>query len=124
MKLTDKAIKHADSNGKKRLKLFDGGGLHLLITDKGAKYWRYRYRFNGEDCTLSIGTYPAISLKEARQKHRDAQTLLNQGINPHQQKKALKIENRRQIRQSVTFEHIAQEWYQRRKPIYSNAKAA
>ena len=76
MRLTDKAIKHADTAGKKRLKLFDGGGLHLMITETGGKYWRFRYRYQGKDCTLSLGCYPHISLKQARQLHRDAQTLL------------------------------------------------
>lgn len=79
MRLTDKTIKYATAEGKKRRKWFDGGGLHLLVTDKGAKYWRFRYRFNGADRTLSIGTYPAISLKMARQQHREAQTLLDKG---------------------------------------------
>ena len=75
MRLSDKAIKHADTAGKKRLKRFDGGGLHLLITETGGKYRRFRYRYQGKG-TLSLGCYPHISLKQARQLHRDAQTLL------------------------------------------------
>ena len=124
MRLTDKAIKHADTAGKKRLKLFDGGGLHLMITETGGKYWRFRYRYQGKDCTLSLGCYPHISLKQARQLHRDAQTLLHQGIDPHQQKMQQKRQQQDSIRQAQSFEHIACQWYERRKPSYSNAKAA
>ena len=71
MRLTDKAIKHADTAGKKRLKLFDGGGLHLMITETGGKYWRFRYRYQGKDCTLSLGCYPHISLRWCFKKYAD-----------------------------------------------------
>lgn len=119
MKLTEKTIKHAEANGRIR-KLFDGGGLHLFITPKGGKYWRYRYRFHGQDCTLSLGVYPKISLKKARQLHRDAQTLLDQGINPH----AHKQQQKQTARKQDSFEKIAREWYAHQKPAWKNAKHA
>ena len=51
---------------KKQLKLFDGGGLYLLVTAKGGKYWRLDYRFNGKRKTLALGVYPDVSLSDAR----------------------------------------------------------
>ena len=111
MPLTEKTIKHALPADRPR-KLFDGGGLHLLITPQGGKYWRYRYRFAGKDCTLALGVYNKISLREARQRHRDAQSLLNRGIDPLVHKR----EQRQGKARQVGFEHIAREWYTHQKP--------
>lgn len=124
MKLTDRQVRNADSAGRKQRKLFDGGGLHLMLTDKGGKYWRFRYRFRGRDCLLSLGTYPQISLKQVRQLHRDAQTLLHQGIDPHAQKMRQRREARQAARQTASFAHFARQWYEGRKNSYTNAKAA
>ena len=60
MPLTDKTIKHALPAECPR-KLFDGGGLHLLITPQCGKYWCYCYRFAGKNCTLALGGYNKIS---------------------------------------------------------------
>jgi hypothetical protein len=43
-----------------RRKIFDGAGLYLLVTPNGGRYWRYNYRFNGEQKTLSLGVYPDV----------------------------------------------------------------
>ena len=56
------AIKSAKC-GDKPFKLYDGGGLYLLIHPKGGKYWRYDYRFVGKRKTLSIGVYPVYVVK-------------------------------------------------------------
>ncbi|WP_240721689.1 Arm DNA-binding domain-containing protein [Halomonas marinisediminis] len=48
----------------------DGGGLYLEIRPTGSKYWRMKYRFGGKERLLAIGTYPAVSLADAR-KARD-----------------------------------------------------
>ena len=81
MPLTEITIRQAKPAERPR-KLFDGGGLYLLITPQGCKYWRYRYRFAGKDRTLSLGVYREVSLKQARQLHREAKSLLYQGIDP------------------------------------------
>lgn len=52
VRLTKKTIKNAPA-GERPYKLFDSGGLHLFITLRGGKHWRYDYRFDGQDCTLS-----------------------------------------------------------------------
>lgn len=52
---------------EKLQKLFDGGGLFLLVTPTEGKLWRLKYRFGGTEKLLSLGTYPQISLAEIRQ---------------------------------------------------------
>jgi Arm domain-containing DNA-binding protein len=66
-------------------KLFDG--VHLLVTPRGGRYWRYNYRFNGKQKTLSLGVYPDVSLATARARHQEAQRLLAEGIEPPSIKK-------------------------------------
>lgn len=70
MKLTDTAIRNAKP-GPKPTKLTDGRGLHLLVTPKGQKWWRFSYIFDGKQKTLSMGVYLDVSLKMARER-RDA----------------------------------------------------
>ncbi|UCF90220.1 MAG: integrase arm-type DNA-binding domain-containing protein [Desulfobacterales bacterium] len=94
--------------GKKPQKLFDGGGLFLLVTPTGGKLWRLKYRFGGTEKLLAIGTYPQTSLAEARQKRDDARALLEKGINPGDMKKAQKAV---ETQETETFEGIAREWH-------------
>lgn len=54
----------------------DGGGLFLLVSPAGGKWWRYSYRFEGKQKQLSLGTYPDTGLKDARDKHIEARKLL------------------------------------------------
>lgn len=57
----------------KAYKLADGGGLYLMVNPNGSKYWRMKYRFAGKEKKLSFGTYPDISLAEARTKRDKAE---------------------------------------------------
>ena len=93
---------------KKQQKLFDGGGLFLLVTPKGSKLWRMKYRFGGIEKLLSIGPYPQISLADAREKREEASKLVANGIDPGEKKKAQKIAN---TEETDTFEIIAREWH-------------
>ncbi len=94
MKLTNTAVKNAkpkDKNGKPgNNKLFDGGGVFLLVTPSGVKYWRMKYRFAGKEKLLAIGVYPEISLKQAREKREEAKQLLLDDIDPSEHKQATK----------------------------------
>jgi hypothetical protein len=65
IKLNDIAVKKAKPEAKPR-KLSDGGGLYVLIHPNGGKYWQLDYRFAGKQKTLALGTYPEISLADAR----------------------------------------------------------
>jgi hypothetical protein len=60
MALTDTAIRNTKPDLKPR-KLFDGGGLFLLVAPSGSKLWRLKYRFDGKENLLSLGSYPEIS---------------------------------------------------------------
>lgn len=64
-------------------KLFDGGGLFLLISPTGDKLWRSKYRFGGREKLLALGAYPPNSLAEARQRREDAKKLLALHANLH-----------------------------------------
>lgn len=56
-----------------KYKLFDGGGLHLVVSPAGGKFWRWSYRFNGTEQLLSVGEYPDMGLAAARVEHEDWQ---------------------------------------------------
>ncbi|MFT2536403.1 Arm DNA-binding domain-containing protein, partial [Escherichia coli] len=68
----------------------DGGGLYLLVSVDGAKYWRMDYRFAEVRRTLAFGKYPEVSLSEARNKRTDARKLLDAGVDPSTHRKAQK----------------------------------
>jgi len=106
MALTDAKVRKAKA-GEKPYKLFDGDGLFLLVKPNGGKYWRFKYRFAKKENVLAFGTYPEISLLEARQQRLDARKALANGIDPKIQQKAKK--------QAGTdengFEVVAREWY-------------
>ena len=70
------------STKEKPLKLSDGGGLHLLVQPSGRKVWRFRYRFAGRENMLAFGTFPVVSLAEARRKRDEARKLLSDGTDP------------------------------------------
>ena len=105
MPLSDTTLRTAKPQAKPH-KMADGGGLFLLVAPTGGKWWRYSYRFDGKQKTISLGIYPDISLKDAREKHANARKLLAQGINPAEIRKAVKadVEN--------TFEAWALRWWQ------------
>ncbi len=81
MSLTDTAIRGAKPKGKPQ-KLFDGNGLFLFIPPKGVKSWRLKYSFQGREKLLTLGTYPPLSLKEAREAATEARKLIDKGIDP------------------------------------------
>jgi integrase len=74
----------------KSYKLFDQGGLHLFVSETGTKIWRYQFRLNGKQGLYTIGKYPLVSLAEAKDKHREAQKQVADGINPSTTKQAAK----------------------------------
>ena len=81
MPLTDTTIRTAKP-GAKPAKLFDEGGLFLLVTPAGGKLWRLKYRHGGKEKLLALGAYPAVGLKQARLKRDEARALLAEGTDP------------------------------------------
>jgi len=64
MALSDAAIRAAKP-AEKQFKLYDEGGLFLIITPSGGRLWRLKYRHLGVEQQLSIGRYPEVGLKHA-----------------------------------------------------------
>ncbi len=114
--LTDTAVRNAKP-GKKPLKLFDERGLFLLVTPAGGKWWRFRYRFDGKEKLLSMGVYPDVGLKAARDRRDDARKLLADGIDPGDNRKAVKAAKAGQAANS--FEVLAREWFERHKQTWA-----
>ncbi|MDO2331496.1 Arm DNA-binding domain-containing protein, partial [Escherichia coli] len=90
MLLSDIQIKRAKPKDKPYT-LNDGMGLSLLIDTAGSKGWRFRYRFAGKPKMISFGVYGDVSLAQARTKRDEARSLLANGINPSEARKADKI---------------------------------
>ena len=108
MPLTDTQIRQTKP-GSKVPKLFDGGGLFLQVAKSGGKWWRLKYRFGSKEKLLSLGVYPDIGLKEARERREDAKKLLANGIDPSEYKKQQKEDYT--AKHVNTFETIAKEWF-------------
>ena len=88
----------------------DSGGLYLHVTEKGGKLWRFKYRFAGKYKLLALGSYPEISLLDARQSRDEARRQLAKGIDPSAARRAQKQATMQEIE---TFELIAKEWHKR-----------
>ncbi|MFZ0946379.1 MAG: integrase arm-type DNA-binding domain-containing protein [Syntrophobacteraceae bacterium] len=108
MSLTDVKVRNAKP-GEKQIKLSDSDGMYLLVTPNGGKCWRLKYRFSGKEKVLAIGTYPEISLVEAREKRDAARKLLASGADPGEAKKAQKAATIAKTENS--FEVVAREWH-------------
>lgn len=104
MSLSDTAIKNARGRDKP-FKLYDAGGLYLIVTPAGGRWWRFKYRMDGKEKLLSFGTYPDVGLKEARARREEARKLLAEGIDPAGHKKAVQAANR--AREAIDTAHRA-----------------
>jgi len=122
-KITDLQIKHAvyypnpdKSAGRSNYLHDDGdkGRMTLEITKNGAKNWRVRFTFNGKPGLLSLGTYPKVSIAEARIKRDEVFDQIKNGINPSTAREEKKLEAK--TTSNNTFEAIALEWMERHPP--------
>jgi integrase len=99
----------------------DEKGLYLEVRPNGAMYWRLKYRFNGKENRLSMGVYPDVGLKDARDARDAARLQLKDGIDPSQARKTKKVA--RAIAASNTFEALAAEWHKSRSGTWSTVHA-
>jgi integrase len=116
--LTDVGIRNAKP-GAKPAKLFDERGLFLIVTPSGGKWWRFKYRFDSKEKLLSLGVYPDVALKEARERRDAARKLLADGIDPGVNRKAVKAA--RVERAGNSFEVVAREWYEKNAATWVDA---
>lgn len=79
--LTDKAVKALQPRAT-LYRVADDDGLCLEITPAGAKHWRYRFRIGGRASMVSVGTYPEVTLADARKKHTELRAEVQAGRNP------------------------------------------
>lgn len=107
MALTDTAIKALKPTNRPT-KHSDSGGLFLLVNPAGSKLWRLAYRYDGKQKGLTFGSYPAVSLADARRKRDEAKALLAKSIDPSQHSKLERIT--RQASNADTFKAVADEY--------------
>jgi len=86
----------------------DGGGLYLMATAKGGKLWRYNFSLDSKKYVYSLGKYPALSLKDAREIHKELQSQIAKGINPVEEKQKEKLEKQRIEKNS--FKEVAEDY--------------
>ncbi|MFZ1106764.1 MAG: integrase arm-type DNA-binding domain-containing protein [Rhodomicrobium sp.] len=107
MPLDDLTIRNAKPAAKAS-KLFDERGLFLLVTPSGSKLWRLKYRFAGKEKSLTLGSYPEVSLKNARLRRDDARAMVRDGRDPSAERKAAKQKQAREARNA--FKAVALEF--------------
>ncbi len=89
-------------------KLADEKGLFLLVQPSGAKLWRLKYRIHKIERKLSLGAYPEVSLKQARDRCDEARKLVGQGIDPFAVRRRERLAG--EVRAATTFRLIADEY--------------
>lgn len=110
MPLTNLTIENTMPSAEgKQIKLFDAGGLYLLIKPTNHRYWRFKYRWAGRERLLALGVYPEISLKMARARRDEARRQLANGQDPSEKRRADKVAAR--IAAASSFKAIALEWH-------------
>ena len=107
MALTDTALRNAKPSDKP-FKLYDEKGLFLIVNPNGGMWWRFKYRFDNKEKNLSLGTYPEVKLKAARERRDQARELVANGIDPSNSRKAEKKAKAGDTLNS--FETVAREW--------------
>ena len=113
-KLTELEIKKAEIKDKD-YNLSDGDGLYFIVRKNGSKFFRLDFRYGGKRLSMSLGTYPKISLKEARDKKDECKKLLSENINPISEKRVKKSS------ESLTLGMIIDEWLELRAKSSSDA---
>jgi integrase len=110
MALTDTTVRQAKATGK-AYTLGDRDGLSLAVSPQGGKSWHFRYYWGDRQKRMSLGTYPEVSLRQARQARDEARALLAKGVNPHtdrqQQRQAVRLSGEH------TFEAVFHQWLAR-----------
>jgi integrase len=121
MTLTDTKIRNAKPSDKPT-RLFDERGLYLEVSPAGGKWWRLKYRFGGREKRLSLGVYPDVTLKDARERRDAARKLLGDGVDPSENRKA--IRSAQSDRAANSFEVVTREWFGKYSPGWADSHAS
>ncbi|HBO9989464.1 TPA: DUF4102 domain-containing protein, partial [Pseudomonas aeruginosa] len=112
MALSDLTVRQARTTGK-RYTLSDNDCLGLMVSAAGGKSWMFRYYWLGKQKRMSLGGYPALSLREARAERDKAQALLARGVDPQierdQRRHAAKLAG------EYTFRNVFDAWVEHRR---------
>lgn len=120
MPLTDTAVKKLKP-ADKPVKVSDGKGLYLLVNPNGSKLWRWKFRVLGKEKVMALGSYPDVSLAQAREALEAARKLLAAGSDPMVKRKAEKLAGLSAAENS--FEAVAREWWSQWKQARSEQHA-
>jgi integrase len=118
--LTDLEVRRA-KGAEKPVKLFDSGGLFLLVSPSGHRSWRLKYRFAKREKLLTFGGYPQLSLSAARDARDQAKMALGAGRDPGVEKKQAVAA--RALSSDNSFESCARAWHELNKPRWSTVHA-
>ncbi|WP_434729087.1 tyrosine-type recombinase/integrase [Pseudomonas soli] len=119
MPLTDTAARQAKPKDK-AYTLKDGDGLFLYVAKSGTKSWHFRFTWHGSQERISMGTYPEISLRDARERRDEARSLVAKGIDPRAERRQAKAEAA--VHQQNTFEAVANRWHEFKLPRWAAAR--
>ena len=113
-KLQNTVVKNARPAAA-RYKLNDGGNLYIIISPSGTKVWRYFWSLGRKTRQYTIGPYPAVTLKMARQERDRIAGLIALGIDPNDEKKhRISQLKQQELENALTFERVAREWYDKK----------
>ena len=110
--LSDLMVRQAKATGK-TYTLADSDGLSLFVSANGTKAWHFRFTWGGKRDRMSFGSYPALSLKEARELRDEARNLLAKGVNPHTERKRKR--HAIVLAGEHTFQAVYDQWLAHRK---------
>ncbi len=115
--LTELTVKGARPR-ESAYKLFDEKGLYLLVKSTGGRLWRFKYFIEGREKLLSLGRYPDVSLKFARDRRDEARRQVAVKVDPAAERKAARV------KRGNTVRSVADEWlHQLRKTLHTDTLA-
>ena len=109
--LTDTKVRNLKPEGK-LYRVADSHGLAIEVNPNGSKLWRHRFRYNNKATMMSLGSYPMVSLLEARQLRDNNKQLLKDGVNPTRTQKNISVTK-------TTFKEMFEQWIDNRKDEWS-----
>ena len=121
--LTDAECRNATCPpGKARMRFADSGGLYLEVSPAGSRRWFWKYRKDGKEGRMALGSHPDVSLRAARLARDAAKLQKSDGRDPVQARKVEKLKASNPS--GDTFRTVAMEWYDKQAPHWSLAHAA